>query len=94
MAHISDEAGAFLPQLPTENNLRIAKGSFALFPKEILAVFWVSDAITKSATRNTSPKILLFVEFFWRLVASHRFDRIDFRNLSLITGNSMRESVI
>ena len=43
MARISDEEVCFL-----YNDLRIAKGSFALFPMEILAVFRVSNSITES----------------------------------------------
>ena len=83
----------FFLRLPTENNLRIAKDSFT--PIQILAVFWVSDAMTKLAKRNIGPKILLFVEFFWRLLAGHRFDRVDFQNLSLlITGKSLPEPII
>jgi hypothetical protein len=47
MAHISDEESRFLAEIHQKNYLCVAKDCFGLPPIEILAVFWVSNRITK-----------------------------------------------
>jgi hypothetical protein len=74
---------AFLPQFTNKNDLCVAKDClicFGLPPIQILAVFWVSNRITKPIYGYNAkywPSILFLVEFLWRLLAkaiSHRLD--------------------